>query len=164
MSAYITLATPMVDRECLLAALAECGFDRAKVEVHAEAVALVGYEARTRPELAHVIVRRAHVGPASNDVGFRDTPTGYQAIISDFDRGRFGGTWLAGLHARYVTHAQAKEARLAAAERARVEAERKRVVEAQRSAVHEKAKKLGYQVTETREGEAVRLVLVKRTY
>ena len=41
MSAYITSMTPMTDEECLLAALAELGFDRSKVEVHANPVALL---------------------------------------------------------------------------------------------------------------------------
>lgn len=45
-----------------------------------------------------------------------------------------------------------------------MEEERQRLVEAQRKTVHEKAKKLGYQVKESREGETIRLVLVKRTY
>jgi sulfatase maturation enzyme AslB (radical SAM superfamily) len=42
--------------------------------------------------------------------------------------------------------------RLAAEERQRMEEERKRLVEAQRVAVHEKAKKLGYQIKESRQG------------
>ena len=49
-------------------------------------------------------------------------------------------------------------------ERRRVEEERQRVVEAQRQTVHERAKKMGYRVQESRVGETVRLVLVKRTY
>lgn len=48
--------------------------------------------------------------------------------------------------------------------RARLEAERQKLVEAQRATVQEKAKKLGYQVKETREADTIRLVLVKRTY
>ena len=43
MSAYLTLRTPMTDRESLLAALADLGFDASKVEVQETPVNLVGY-------------------------------------------------------------------------------------------------------------------------
>lgn len=68
------------------------------------------------------------------------------------------------LRTRYEVHRAAKQKRLAAEERRRVEEERKRVVEAQREAVRARAKKLGYQVQETREGERIRMVLVRRVY
>jgi hypothetical protein len=61
-------------------------------------------------------------------------------------------------------HWNAKEQRLAEEERRRVEDERQKVVEAQRQVVLERAKQMGYQVKETREGTKIRLVLVKRTY
>jgi hypothetical protein len=38
------------------------------------------------------------------------------------------------------------------------------MVEAQRQAIHEKARSMGYRVEETRQGDKVRLVLVKRVY
>ena len=164
MSAYITLKTPMVDEECLLAALADVGFDRGKVEVHASPVQLVGYQGDRRAQAAHIVIRRQHVGGASNDVGFLATPTGYQAFVSGYDHPRFGPGWLAELHGCYEAHFADKQERLAAEERRRLEEERRRLVEAQRAAIHQKAKKLGYQVKETREGETLRLVLVKRTY
>jgi len=164
MSAYLTLLTPMTDQECLLAALADLGFDSTRVEVHTEPVALVGYVGDARSQAAHIIIRRQHVGAASNDLGFRATPTGYQLIVSDYDRRAYGQEWLTRLHARYEAHSTAKQARLAAEERRRLEEERRRLVESQRTAVIERAKKMGYQVKETREGEKVRLVLLKRTY
>jgi hypothetical protein len=58
MSAYITLMTPMTDQECLLAALADVGFVRAKVEVHDSPVPLVGYEGASRAQTAHLVIRR----------------------------------------------------------------------------------------------------------
>ncbi len=164
MSAYITLPTPITDEQCLLDALADVGFDRSKVEVHATAVKLVGFEGRQRGELANIVIRRQHVGSASNDVGFHASATGYQALISDYDSTRFGDVWLEELHGHYRIHWAAKIERMVAEERRRLEEERKRLVEAQRVAVHEKATKLGYQVKETREGEKLRLVLVKRIY
>lgn len=164
MSAYITMQTPMTDRELLLEALADLGYDDAKVEVHDEPVALVGYVGDPRADRANVVIRRQHVGGNSNDVGFLATPTGYRAIVSDYDQVRFGKAWVAKLHGRYQVRATAKEERLAAAERERLTEERRRLVAAQRDAVVAQAKKLGYRVNESRQGEAVRLVLVRRSY
>lgn len=164
MSAYITLMTPMTDQECLVAALADVGFDQTKVEVHASPVQLVGYQGDRREQKAHIVIRRQHVGGASNDVGFLGSPTGYQALVSGYDHPRFGSGWLSQLSTRYEVHATAKQERIAAEERRRLEEERHRLVAAQRAAVQEKAKKLGYQVKETIEGEKIRLVLVKRIY
>jgi Protein of unknown function (DUF1257) len=164
MSAYLTLLTPMTDPECLLAALAELGFDEEKVEVHSKPVQLVGYAGDRRAQLANIVIRRQHVGGASNDVGFLATPTGYQAVVSDYDHPRFGDRWITQLSQRYQEHYEAKKERGAAEERRRIEEERQRLVEAQRLAVHERAKKMGYRVEEKREGDKIRLVLMKRTY
>lgn len=164
MSAYMTLLTPMTDQECLLAALADLGFDATKVEVHATPVNLVGYSGDRRAQTANIVIRRKHVGAASNDVGFLASVTGYQAFVSGYDHPRFGSGWLRQLNGRYQTYWAAKQERVAAEERRRLEEERRRIVEAQRQAVHERAKKMGYRVQETREGETLRMVLVKRTY
>lgn len=164
MSAYVSLMTPMTDRACLLAALADLGFGAAKVEVHEAPVALVGYRGDARAQQAEVVIRRQQVGPGSNDIGFAATPLGYRALISDYDRARFGASWLAKLSERYGSHQAMRQARLDALERERLEEERRRLVEAQRQAVHAQARKMGYRVAESREGEKVRLVLVKRSY
>lgn len=164
MSAYITLMTPMTDQECLLAALVDVGFEATKVEVHTSPVHLVGYGGDQRQQTANIVIRRRHVGSASNDVGFLATPTGYQALVSGFDHPRFGAGWIGQLHQRYQGHWTAKQERLAAEERRRIEEERQRLVEAQRLAICERAKTMGYRVQEAREGDILRLVLVKRTY
>jgi hypothetical protein len=177
-SAYITLATPMVDQECLVLALADLGFGTDRVEVHETAVQLVGYEGDLRRRRGHVVIRKEHVGPASNDIGFERTPTGFRAHVSDYDRVRYGRPWLNQLVARYRHHDAEKQERLArellaaeveARRRAEVEARRReeelqRLVEAQRQSVHEKARAMGYRVQETREADRIRLVLVKRVY
>lgn len=164
MSAYMTLLTPMTDQECLLAALVDLGFDATKVEVHATPVSLVGYRGDQRAQTANIVIRRQHIGAASNDVGFLASATGYQAFVSDYDDPRLGPEWLTQLNRRYQTHWAAKRDRIVAEERRRLEEERQRLVEAQRQAVHQRAKKMGYRVQETREGETIRMVLVKRTY
>lgn len=168
MSAFMSLPTPIVDQDALVEALEDLGFARAAIEVHAEAVPLVGYEGAARNIHAHVVIRRRHVGAMSNDLGFERTATGFRAHISDFDRRAFGSTWLAKLHARHDAHHRAKLERLAAEARRREEErreeERRRLVEAQRAAIYEKARALGYRVEEKREGDKVRLVLMKRVY
>lgn len=164
MSAYITLLTPMTDRACLLHALADLGFGPEKVEVHEGPVSLVGYQGDRRVQHAHVVIRRQHVGGASNDLGFMETKTGYQLIVSDYDQRKFGDTWLRELGERYAHHRRVQEERAAEEERRRIAEQRRALVETQRNAIHERAKKLGYRVEESREGEKVRLVLVKRVY
>ncbi|WPB81716.1 DUF1257 domain-containing protein [Archangium violaceum] len=164
MSAYITLLTPMVDTECLLEALADVSFGRDVVEVHAQPVPLVGFEGQKRAQQAEIVIRKQHVGASSNDLGFLHTPTGYQLVVSDYDQRRYGPQWLQQLNGCYQEHVRNKQERLAEAERQRMEEQRRQAVEAQRQAIHEKAKKLGYRVQETREGEKLRLVLVKRVY
>jgi hypothetical protein len=177
-SAYITLATPIADQECLLLALSDLGFPANRVEVHQTAVPLVGYEGHNRSQHAHVVIRRTHVGVGSNDLGFERTSTGFRSHISDFDRTRYGTNWLRRLHDRYQHHDAVKQERIAqmcvaaeaeARRRAEIEAqqraeERRRLVEAQCRAVQEKARKMGYRVEETRQGDTLRLVLVKRVY
>jgi len=174
MSAYITMMTPMVDQECLLDALVQTGFKRSVIEISSAPVPLHGPQARK----GNIIVRREHLNPSWEDIGFLRTSVGYQATVSADSRSPYGKEWLARVFSAYEAKYAEKQARLereareaeiearrkAEAERIRMEEERRRVVEAQRLAVHEKAKKMGYQIKETREGETLRLVLVKRTY
>jgi hypothetical protein len=154
----------MTDAECLLDALADLGFEPSKVEVHEQAVALVGYEGAAREQRAHIIIRRQHIGSASNDVGFVRTPTGLRLIVSGYDQSRFGATWLARLSSRYEAHQTEKERRLAEEQRRVAEEERRRLVEATRQAVIEKAKSSGYRIEERVEQGRIRLVLSKRVY
>jgi len=164
MSAYLQVATPMTDTECLLDALADVGFAPSTVEVHQQAVALVGYEGTTREQQAHVIIRRQHIGSASNDVGFVRTPTGFRLIVSGYDQSRFGTAWLARLSSRYEVHHGEKSRRMAEEQRLAAEEERRRLVEATRQAVIEKAKSSGYRIEERVERGSIRLVLSKRIY
>lgn len=160
MSAYVTLITPMLDEECLVAAIVDQGFPEASIVRSVEPVALRGWQ---NGRQAHVVLPKERTGDAYNDIGFLRGPTGFTAILSN-DYGRFGPEWLGRVSARYQAYWTAKQERLAAEERRRLEEERQRVVEAQRQAVHERAKTMGYRVQETREGETIRMVLVKRTY
>jgi hypothetical protein len=164
MSAFVALRTPMVDRECLLLALADVGFEAERVEVHATAQALVGYQGDTRADRAHVIVRRRYLRAGSNDLGFVETELGWTAVISDFDRTNgFGAAWLGRIQDRYEHH-RAEKVRIAEEEeRRRIEEEQRRLVEAQRARIVERAQKLGYRVEEKREAGKVRIVLRRRS-
>jgi hypothetical protein len=103
MSHYSVIDTQIASGEHLVKALRDMGF--AEVEVHATPQPLVGWMGDPRTTLAHVIVRKKHVGPCSNDIGFLQTPSGYfKAQISDFDDGLFGKAWLRALTQRYAYH------------------------------------------------------------
>ena len=75
----------------------------ADVEIHDDAVNLIGYHADVRPEKANVIVRRNHIGTAANDLGFVKEADGtYSAIVSDYDSRKHGAVWMTGLKKAYT--------------------------------------------------------------
>ena len=91
MSHYVECRPHFKDRQALMDALVAVGFTRAQIELHDEAIPLYGHRGDQRPQKAHVIIRRQHVGPAANDVGWERLPDGtYRAWISEYDtRHRF---------------------------------------------------------------------------
>ena len=119
MSAYSTNVTQFRDKELLLCALAELGFDASKVEVNETAQQLFDYHGRattytdTEGDKAEIIIRRQYVGSSSNDLGFRKTANGtYEAIISAFDRRAhsYDEAWVGLLSASYARHGLIKKA------------------------------------------------------
>ncbi len=87
------------DRRLLLAALADLGYTDVE---EGEALALYGYLGDKRTETAEIVVRRNHLGSASNDLGFARTPQGYIPIISEYDqRVLHGGQFLVELRTAY---------------------------------------------------------------
>ncbi|TDD87952.1 DUF1257 domain-containing protein [Actinomadura darangshiensis] len=103
MSHFTTLTTEITDREALCAALADVGYEH--VEVHDTSQPLYGYRGDLRSDRAHVIVRRAHIGRASNDLGFLHQEDGrYLAVISEYDRRKHDGAWLGRVTARHAYH------------------------------------------------------------
>jgi len=113
MSHYSEVGIEMTDTGCLVAALGRLGF-RDKVEVYAEAQPLYGYQGDIRPQKAHVIIRRRHVGNAANDLGFERQADGkYRAYISDFDQSDNGynSAWLGRLKQVYGVEKTKVEAR-----------------------------------------------------
>ena len=108
------------DRACLIVALEEMGFHP---EYHDAPQRLVGFQGDHRADRAHVIIRRAEVGHASNDIGFffKDDGT-CETIVSDYDRGRYGATWTGKVQQMTAKHvALAKAAALGHRAEARVD-------------------------------------------
>lgn len=122
MSHYTQIGTKIVNREYLVKALVESGFDLADIEIHDTPTHLFGYMDDRRKDMADVIIRRSKVGGSSNDIGFIKDDTGnYQAIISEYDS-RNGGyntlanmtygyndEWLGRLTGFYAMHAAKAE-------------------------------------------------------
>ena len=100
MSKYLTFVEIVFkDRRLLLAALADLGYGEVE---EGDALPLYGYQGDRRPEVAELVVRRRHLGRASNDLGFARTPAGYVPIISEYDqRALRGGRLVAELRAAY---------------------------------------------------------------
>ncbi len=84
MSKYLTFTDVVFKNEALLlAALAELGYTTVE---RGEALPLYGYQGDERAERAQLVIRRKHIGVASNDLGFAHSAEGYTPIISEYDQ------------------------------------------------------------------------------
>jgi len=105
MSHYVDVYTVVRDQDALVKALERMGF-KGKIEVVATAQALVGYEGDKREQKAHVIIRRQHVGAASNDIGFERMPNGqFVSHISEYDQHQYNQKWQNQLYTWYGVEA-----------------------------------------------------------
>jgi hypothetical protein len=103
MSHFTCIKTQLKNRDTLIQALADVGFD--DVEVHEKAQHLYGYQGDVREQTAEVIIRRQYIGAASNDIGFKQQDDGqFEAIISEYDCHQYSQSWLNGLTQRYGYH------------------------------------------------------------
>lgn len=97
------------DRDCLLKALAECGYETVE---EGESLSLYGYRGDRRAETAQIVVRRKYIGSASNDLGFQKTDAGYVPVISEYDQGyMMQGKFLTNLRTNYNLKSAEKLAR-----------------------------------------------------
>jgi hypothetical protein len=113
MSHYSEVAIELTDEGCLVAALCRLGFE-GKVEVHREARPLYGYQGDVRPQKAHIIIRRQHVGRAANDLGFEKQADGrFRVWVSEFDQSHNGynDAWLGRLKQAYGIEKVRREAK-----------------------------------------------------
>lgn len=84
MSKYLTFNDVVFkDVALLIAALGELGYTQVE---QGESLALYGYLGDERKERAQLVIRRKHIGSASNDLGFMRTAEGYIPIISEYDQ------------------------------------------------------------------------------
>jgi len=106
MSRFCTVKTELRDKTALLAALAETGqWAPEWIESHDLPQPLFGYQGDKREEVANIIVRREHIGLASNDLGFVKNPDGtYSSIVSEFDGRRIDKAFMGRLKANYAFH------------------------------------------------------------
>ena len=100
MSKYLTFTDVVFKNEALLlAALGELGYTTIE---RGEALPLYGYQGDERSERAQLVVRRKHIGAASNDLGFVHSAEGYTPIISEYDqRTMHGGEFIPRLRTAY---------------------------------------------------------------
>jgi hypothetical protein len=113
MSHFSEVAIELADEGCLVAALTRLGF-QGKVEVHQEAQALYGYQGDVRAQKAHLIIRRQHVGPAANDLGFERQADGkFRVWVSEFDQRKNGynDAWMGCLKQAYGVEKARSEAK-----------------------------------------------------
>ena len=113
MSHYCEVSIELTDEGCLVAALSRLGF-AGKVEVHREAQTLYGYKGDARPQKAHIIIRRQHVGRAANDLGFERQADGrYRVWVSEYDQSCNGcnDAWLGRLKQAYGIEKVRREAK-----------------------------------------------------
>lgn len=105
MSHFTAIKTEIREVKALVKALEDVGFQD-KIEVHEQAQKLYGFQGDLREETAEVIIRREHLGAASNDLGFKKQKDGtYEAVISSYDRAyKYSQQWLNQLTQRYGYH------------------------------------------------------------
>ena len=115
MSEYHALKTEYKDRDELVAALGEMGYN--EVEVHENPQQLIDYRGNKTTYLdktgdkAHIIVRRKFVGGAANDLGFKKSEDGsYSAIVSEYDSGKHNTGWFNKLRGHYTEKVTIKAA------------------------------------------------------
>ena len=111
MSHYVECRPRFKDRQALVDALLAVGFSREQIELHDEAVPLYGYRGDRREQRAHVVIRRQHVGPAANDVGWERLPDGtHRAWVSEYDgRHRFDAAMQNRIKQEYAYSAVARQ-------------------------------------------------------
>ncbi|MBZ5670028.1 MAG: DUF1257 domain-containing protein [Acidobacteriia bacterium] len=137
MSKYGETQTVLREEKYLVEALKEMGYE---VEVHPEGVRLNSYYSEQEAKVANIVIRRQHLRGAYGDIGFTRQPDGRLTLITDeLDEHRgYGGRWLGRVQQLY------KEKQTLAMARARGYILK------------------GREVTETSEGQQVRLQFVAR--
>ena len=109
-SKYHRTQTQYKDRECLVKALNDMGYEH--VEVHDDAVQLGDWHGHTTHyfdptgDKANIIVRRRFIGGLPNDLGFlwNAETKSFDSVISEYDGNKHNSSWLGRLTAKYAAH------------------------------------------------------------
>lgn len=124
MSKYKAIETAFTSREQLIAAIKECYGDVVEVHEVGKGVNLFGYSGDRRQEKADIIVRRAHIEDAANDLGFVTREDGkIDVVISEFDQTSVAASMVRNVTQTYAVNgaiAAAKKKGLKVAEKTRV--------------------------------------------
>jgi Protein of unknown function (DUF1257) len=85
--------------------------DRSMIEIHEQPANLYGYQGDKREQTANLIIRRNHVGGASNDIGYMIKDGECTELISEFDRGSgYGLEWSKKVKKTYAVNVVKKAA------------------------------------------------------
>ena len=82
MSEFHVIEVEIYDKDCLIDALKEMGYNP---ELYDNPVHLYGYEGDKRIQKAHIRIPRSQIGSASNDVGFEKIGNKYILHLSAYD-------------------------------------------------------------------------------
>jgi len=86
MSQYVECKPGYSDIPSLVDALVALGYAADQIEVHQQPQTLFDYHGEPRPQMASVVIRRRHVDPYANDVGWLHNQDGtLTEIISEYD-------------------------------------------------------------------------------
>jgi len=104
MSSYCNVETEFRNEVALINALMETGnWRQDQIEYHGQATGLYGYHGDLRNDKANIVIRRQHVGSASNDIGFIKSENGtFTAVISQYDGRIYNQSWLNKLKGNYA--------------------------------------------------------------
>ena len=84
MSEYAIIELELADKNIIKESLKELEYPFEEYDV---AQSLVGWLGDNRKQVANIIIRKRHIGVASNDIGFHKKANGkYELIISDYDK------------------------------------------------------------------------------
>jgi hypothetical protein len=164
MSAYVTLATPMLDVASIRCALESMGIPSDAILEQPHGVEFSEYRGSGPVPKVHLVVRGQALGGDGSNVGLERTSTGYRLHMSD-SRSRDRWQLATELPKRYAVQHQRRLDAMAfdvrRAEEERRATEQRALVGVQRERILEKARKLGYAVSESVVDGRVRLVLTR---
>lgn len=111
-SSYTQQQTQMTNATILCKVLKAKGIK--EVQHHEKAINLEGYHGDKRKDTAEIVIPRKVVGSASNDIGFKKAADGtFQAIISQYDSGKYNAKWLTEVKKDYAEEAVKDKAKTA---------------------------------------------------